>query len=141
GTANDWGYSVRQTSDGGYILTGYTQSFGAGLADVYLIKIDSTGIPLWTKSYGGIYIDGMSDVQQTNDGGYIMVGETESFGAGGFHDTYLIKLNSNGGLSWSKTFGGIGDDWGESVNQTTDGGYIIVGSSNSFGGGSYDFYL
>src|SRR2546430_2035835 len=90
GTEDDGGYSVKQTADGGYIIAGYTQSFGAGNEDVYLVKIDANGDSLWTKTYGGTNNDRGYSVLETTDGGYIIAGLTYSFGAGA-SDVYLIK--------------------------------------------------
>jgi len=141
GGANfDCGFSVQQTSDGGYIIAGSTSSFGAGYDDVYLIKTNASGDTLWTRTYGGTSSDEGLSVQQTSDGGYIIAGPTTSFGAGSF-DAYLIKTNASGDTLWTRTYGGVGDDEGYSVQQTTDGGYIIVGPTTSFGAGGYDVYL
>jgi len=139
GSSGDYGYSVRQTTDGGYIIAGHTQSFGAGGIDVYLIKTDSIGNMIWTKTYGGSSSDYGYSVRQTTDGGYIIVGYTESFGTGG--DVYLISTDANGNLLWTKAFGGSGTDHGWSVRQTTDGGFIITGSTESFGAGNKDVFL
>jgi hypothetical protein len=140
GTDYDWGNSVQQTSDGGYIIAGVTYSSGAGSADVYLIKTDSKGNLQWEKTFGGINVDWGYSVQQTSDGGYIIVGETES-SVSGSYDVYLIKTDSAGNLEWEKTFGGTNDDWGYSVQQTSNGGYIIAGGTYSSVTGSYDVYL
>ena len=141
GTSNDWGTSVQETSDGGYIIAGSTYSFGAGFNDIYLIKTTSSGDTLWTRAFGGTSYEGGSSVQQTiPDGGYIIAGVTNSFGAG-FYDAYLIKTNAGGDTLWTKTFGGTSDDDGYSVQETTDGGYILSGSTYSFGEGMDDVYL
>jgi hypothetical protein len=131
--------SVQQTTDGGYIITGQTQSFGAGLFDVYLIKTDVAGNVLWTKTFGGIYFNGSYSTEQTTDGGFIIAGYTNSFGAG--HDVYLIKTDTNGDTLWTKTFGGTGNDVGMSVQQTSDGGYIVTGYTENPGADSADVYL
>jgi uncharacterized delta-60 repeat protein len=134
------GWSVQQTSDGGYIIAGWTESFGAGMYDVYLIKTNASGDTLWTRTYGDTSMDAGRSVQQTSDGGYVITGWTHSFGAGGF-DVYLIKTNSTGDTLWTRTYGGTNDDEGYSVQQASDGGYIIAGNTHSFGAGGYDVYL
>jgi len=144
GANEDYGYSVQQTSDSGYIITGETTSFGhPPFTDVYLIKTNSYGYPLWTKTYGGTNWDGGRSVQQTSDGGYIIAGYTYSFGPGtpDYSNVYLIKTNASGDTLWTKTYGGIYTDSGCSVQQTSDKGYIIAGFTNSFGAGNYDVYL
>lgn len=140
GVSNEYAYSVRQTSDGGYIVTGYTWSYGAGQADVYLVKTDVNGNALWTQTYGGSGFDAGFEVRQTSDGGYIVAGWTTSYGAGGY-DLYLVKTNSSGAVSWSRTYGGYDNDRAYSVEQTSDGGYIVAGGTSSYGAGNSDFYL
>lgn len=95
GASDDIGYSVQQTNDGGYIIAGWTQSFGAGNSDGYLLKTNEAGDILWTKTFGGIGWDDCYSVQQTNDDGFIIAGQTNSFGAGN-NDVYLVKTNMDG---------------------------------------------
>jgi uncharacterized protein YuzE len=140
GTGDDRAYSVQQTSDGGYIVTGFTYSFGAGLTDVFLIKTDANGNIIWAKTYGGASDDRNLAVRQTSDGGYIVVGRTTSFGAGNW-DIFLIKTDANGNIIWAKTYGGANIEAGYSVQQTSDGGYIVAGETSSFGAGGSDFFL
>jgi len=136
----DEGYSVQQTADGQYIVAGYTESFGAGSMDFYLLKIDADGDTLWTRTYGGSGRDEGRSVHQTTDGGYIIAGYSWSFGAGQ-SDFYLVKTDANGDTLWTHTYGGTRWDYGRSVDQTTDGGYIVTGYTDSFGAGGTDLYL
>jgi hypothetical protein len=140
GSDNDYGHSVRQTADGGYIIIGETWSFGAGEIDVYLIKTDENGAVVWEKTFGGSDSDLGFSVFNTPSGDFIIVGETQSYGAGQ-QDVYLIKTDENGVVIWEKTFGGSDNDLGYSVQQTTDRGYIIAGITSSYGSGAYDVYL
>jgi uncharacterized delta-60 repeat protein len=140
GTDWDEAYSVQQTSDGGYIVAGWTSSFGAGGSDIFLIKTDANGNIQWAKTYGGTREDYGFSVQQTSDGGYIVAGYTDSFGAG-YEDIFLIKTDANGNVQWAKTYGGTYEDYAYSVQQTSDGGYIVAGGTYSFGTGSSDFFL
>lgn len=135
----DWGRSVAQTPDGGYILAGYTNSFGAGSDDIYLVRTDAAGDTLWTKTYGGVDYDRASSLELAGTG-YILVGWTMSFGAGS-RDVYFMKLDSLGDTLWTKTYGESAKDEGSSFEHTTDGGYIIVGLTRSYGSGFDDFYL
>ena len=140
GSGDDYAFSIQQTTDGGYIVAGYTSSFGEGNYDFYIIKLDANGNKLWEKTFGGSYNDKAYSIQQTTDGGYIVAGSTISFGEGG-SDVYVIKLDKNGDKVWEKTFGGIADDEAKSIQQTTDGGYIVAGYTFSFGEGGSDVYV
>jgi len=119
---------VRQTSDGGFVITGWASSFGAGSSDAWLVKLDADGETEWKRTYGGAESDGGDCVDQTADGGYVIAGTTHSFGASGGSDIWLIKTDSLGVKEWWKTFGGPYNDWGSSVQQTDDGGFIVVGT-------------
>lgn len=140
GPMDDWGQSVQQTSDGGYIVTGTTESFGAGAGDIYLIKTDQFGDTMWTKTYGDIAADYGSSVLQNTNGEYIILGSTEHSG-GGNMDFYLLKTDVDGDTLWTRTYGGMDWDWGYSVKQTSDDGYIVVGTTYSFGAGNSDVWL
>jgi hypothetical protein len=140
GSNNDEAFSIEQTKDGGYIVAGLTNSFGAGDWDVYIIKLDGNGNKVWEKTYGGSNNDGAYSIQQTNDGGYIVAGWSNSFGVG-YADVYVIKLDGNGNKVWEKTYGGSDYDGAYSIEQTKDGGYIVAGLTNSFGAGDWDVYI
>lgn len=140
GSGLDCNNEVQQTYDEGYIIVGYTTSYGNGSIDVWLIKTDQYGYIEWDKTFGGNNRDSGHSVQQTSDGGYVIVGSTDSYGIGEL-DVWLLKTDSNGNKEWSKTFGGNKYDTGKSVQQTTDGGYIIAAETSSFGSGGSDVWL
>jgi hypothetical protein len=128
GSRMDQGYSVRQTTDGGYVIAGRTESFGKGKDDVYLIKTDNNGNMVWSRTFGGKSRDQGNSVRRTVDGGYILAGSTCGY-SGTNSDVYLIKTDAEGREVWHKTFGGKFGDYGRSVQQTTDGGYIVAGNT------------
>ncbi len=140
GVGNDYGSSIIQTSDGGYAVTGYETSFGAGGSDMFIVKYTSDGTLSWNKTWGGVGIDNGNSIIQTNDGGYAVTGYTENFGAG-VNDMFIVKYTSDGTLSWNKTWGGVGNDYGSSIIQTSDGGYSIASFTTSFGLGANEVLL
>ncbi|MES2138281.1 MAG: PKD domain-containing protein [Bacteroidota bacterium] len=144
GGTNDYGLYVQQTSDGGYIVTGFMSGLGFGAEDVALIRTDTNGNLLWQKEYGGAGSEWGSYVEQTSDGGYKIAGYTNSFGAGGF-DLYVLKVDGSGNLQWSKTYGGVGAEgssqWGISGKITTDGGFMLCGNTTTYGAGGNDVMM
>jgi hypothetical protein len=130
--------SLQQTSDEGYIIAGWVRSGNEG--DIILIKTNEYGGQQWERRFGGNKTDIASFVRQTSEGGYIILGNTGSFGAG-MSDFYLLKTNEYGEELWSKTFGGPSSDNAQSVQQTSDGGYIMAGYTGSFGAGNWDGYV
>ena len=119
-SSGDGGWSVDETDDGGYIITGYTQSLGSGRKDLWLLKTDGQGSKIWDKTFGGREDDVGMSVLQSRDGGYIVAGRTASFGKGG-DDIWLLKTDSLGEEQWNETFGGKQDDAGFQVVELTDG--------------------
>jgi uncharacterized delta-60 repeat protein len=136
----DYATSIHQTSDGGYIVAGITSSFGAGGSDFWVLKLNTDGTVSWQKTYGGAKNEWAHSIQQTSDGGYIVAGLTGSFGAGS-GDFWVLKLNSDGTVSWQKTYGGASGDAAYSIQQTSDGGYIVAGETDSFGAGGRDAWV
>jgi hypothetical protein len=124
GTDDDRGYSLCRTSDGGFIITGYTNSFENESYVLYLIKTDAKGDTQWTRTFTDKGDDVGYSVKQTPDGGYIVVGETGKYPK---MDILLLKTDPKGELLWKKRFGGPDDDSGYSVCVTNDGGIILVG--------------
>jgi len=138
GTSDDECRSIQQTSDGGYVVAGYTESFAYGLWDFAIYKLDSNGNKVWFKHYGGTGNDQGWSIQQTSDGGYIVAGDTNSYTYGN-SDIAIYKLNSSGNKVWFKHYGGTGNDYGSSIQQTSDGGYIVAGYTSSYTYGNQDF--
>ena len=131
---------ILQTSDGGYIISGTTESYGFGGSDIWLIKTDPTGLMEWDTYFGGSNTDQGGAIQQMTDGGYIIIGNSD-FSGDGNQDIWLIRTNSLGDSLWTKTFGGAGLDLGADVQILEDGGFILLGSTESFGNGSSDIWL
>jgi len=138
GAKDDVAYSV--TSSGGdYVITGSTASYGAGGSDLWVLKMNDEGNVLWNITVGGSKNDLGKETASTADGGFIIVGDTSSYGAG-WTDVWLVKLSEDGSISWNQTYGGSGNDSGRSVKETTDG-YIVAGNSDSFGSNLIEGYI
>ena len=145
GEAFDRSFSIRQTTDGGYVVAGCSSSFDDNwIHDAWILKLDMLGNVVWEKAYGGEEYDRVSAIRQTLDGGFITTGYTESFGAGD-RDIWVLKLDAGGNVEWEKTYGGPeADAWHDSacdVRQTPDGGYIVGGETSSFGMAFHDIWL
>ncbi len=139
GVYNESAGSMARLSTGDLVLCASTFSYGAGDHDVYLIKTDSIGTVDWSYTFGGSGTEYGRDIQATADGGFIIAGSTTSYGAGN-RDIYLLKIDSAGTELWYQTFGGTAHDDAYSVRETYDGGFIVCGTTESFGTGT-DMYL
>ncbi len=128
-SSGDGGWSVDEAKEGGYIVAGYTQSFGSGRKDLWLVRTDDQGKEIWDETYGGAEDDVGTSVIQTKDGGFVTAGRTSSYGNGG-DDIWLLKVNLHGEEVWSKTFGGQKDDAAFQVVELADG-YALVGRTES----------
>ncbi|MFW9800290.1 MAG: hypothetical protein ACFFD9_07635, partial [Candidatus Thorarchaeota archaeon] len=136
----DVGARFVECSDGGYAIVGTTSSFGAGNSDVWLVRTDSTGKMMWNQTYGGASSDVGRALVELSDGGFALLAETESFGAGQW-DFWLLRTDENGNLLWNRTYGGDLRDHGTSILQHIDGGLVLMGMTTSFGGADKDMWL
>jgi hypothetical protein len=158
GTGTEWPYAINTTSDNGFIIAGKTLSNNGdvtgfqGLSDYWIVKTDSVGMLQWQKTLGGTATEEAHSIQQTFDGGYIVVGWSNSLdgdvtGNHGVDDVWVVKLSNNGSIEWQKTLGGTNTDWAWSIKQIADSNYVIVGSTFSNDGdvsgnhGDYDVWL
>tara|TARA_B100000508_G_scaffold137355_2_gene131763 strand:- start:59565 stop:63446 length:3882 start_codon:yes stop_codon:yes gene_type:complete len=158
GSGGDYAESAQQTTDGGYIVSGRSGSYDGDITnfnggeDYWLLKLDPMGNILWEKSFGGSWDDRAFSIQQTSDNGYIVAGQSESIdgdisGNNGNFDFWVVKLDVSGNISWENTLGGSASDSGRSIQQTSDGGYIVGGTANSNNGdvsvnyGGNDYWL
>ncbi|MEO0249650.1 MAG: hypothetical protein ABIN58_08980 [candidate division WOR-3 bacterium] len=141
GPLDDYAQSVIQTSDTGFAVVGISNSYGSGNGDCILLKLSSTGNLSWARTYGGARLDLASDLIETSDGGLLIAGYSFSFSNPENSDLALIRTNSSGWPSWTRLFGGVNSDYAKSIAGTTDGNYVVVGSTYSFGSGQYDFLV
>lgn len=140
GNGYDEGNDVKQTLDGGYIITGSTSSIGQGNTDMYLLKLDSMGQVTFQKTFGGVSNEIGKSIVQLADSSYVMAGYTSSSGVGGY-DMFLVKADKTGNLIWQKTYGGSDWDFANSMDTTADGGFIIAGTTYSYGKGNADGFV
>lgn len=158
GSGEDIATDVKQTTDGGYVVAGYSNSSDSlvsgnhGGNDFWIVKLDANGVQVWQKSFGGTSDDRAIAIQQTIDGGYVVTGHSNSKDANltnnnGNNDIWVIKLSSTGNLDWQKSFGGSGNDYATAVLQAMDGGYLVGGYTFSVDGdvtndhGNNDYWL
>ncbi len=145
GSNHDWANSIEQTNDGGYIITGWSASNDGDVSgnhggdDCWVVKLDNVGNILWQNSFGGTGNETATSIHQTNDGGYIFAGYSNSDNGDvtenkGSNDFWIVKLNENGNIQWQKSFGGTAKDDAFSIQQTIDDGYIVAGTSGSING-------
>lgn len=139
GASGDVAYCLQLTADGGFVMAGYTESSGSD-GDVLLYKVDSYGNTMFWRTYGGVHQDVAWSVCQTRDRGYVVVGSTRSYGAG-VEDVYMIRTDASGDILWTRTYGGAGSDIGYSVQETSDSGFVIAGSTSSDSSRYIDLYL
>jgi hypothetical protein len=140
GPGNDFGWDIRRTRDGGYIVVGFTNSFGAGGDDVYVIRTDAEGAALWTRTYGGTGDELAWAFHETSDGEYVIAAQTTSYGAGE-RDLYLIRIDAGGGVVWTHTAGGPGIDRVFGTEPTSDGGSVFAGITSNEAAGPLDATL
>lgn len=164
GTSPDFASSIQQTMDGGFIVAGYSKSNNGDVTghhgttatnDYWVVKLDSLGTIEWEKSLGGTLTEFGTSIQQTADSGFVVAGwslsndgdVTGHHGGSNTYDYWVVKLSATGSLTWQKSLGGNGFDYANSIQQTTDGGYIVAGGSSSNDGdvsgnhGSNDFWI
>lgn len=158
GTGDDYACSIQQTNDGGYIVAGYTNSNNGdvtgnhGNNDYWVVKLSATGTIEWQKTLGGTQNEYAYSIQRTSDGGYVVAGNTTSTNSdvtanNGGSDIWIVKLSSTGSIQWQKTLGGTVNDFAKSIQQTTDGGYIVAGYAASIDGdvtgvqGGFDYWV
>jgi hypothetical protein len=158
GSLEDVALGIQQTTDGGYIVAGYTKSTDGDVTvnhggfDYWIIKLNATGTIQWQKTLGGTGQDHATCIQQTADGGYIVAGSSNSYDGDvaenlGSYDFWVVKLDATGTIQWKKSLGGTYSDEAQSIQQTADGGYIVAGNTDSADGdvsgyhGSYDYWV
>jgi hypothetical protein len=141
GVSYESAHGACETSDSCYVIAGYTESFGAGGKDIYLLKLDSDGVVQWTHTYGGPLQDCAYAVCETQDGGLAVVGYRDGPSGWVKGDLWILKMNASGDTAWTKTYGGVGQDYGISIQETSDNGFVMGGVNSSVSAGGKDVWL
>lgn len=141
GAKDEEAYAIISTPDGGFAISGWTESFGAGSRDIWLVKTDSKGIMEWNETYGDDGSQGAGFVIKTSDNGYLLASSTRPLGINQDSDMWIIKTDVSGVALWNETYGGEENDYGHSVVSTADGGFAVAGSTESHGEGEKDAWL
>ncbi len=140
GSADEAFYGAAPTSDGGYVAWGWTRSSGAGDFDAWLVRLGPSGDVVWQRTYGGPLDDTLSGVLLLDDGGFLALADTNSFGQGGY-DAWVLRLDASGNVLWQRTYGGPGDEWAGLGTPAGDGGFILSGYTDSSGAGQQDVWV
>jgi hypothetical protein len=140
GNGKEVGYSLVETSDGGFAIAGDAGSFGAGDGDFWLVKTDVNGNMEWNQTYGGVGYESAKALIKASDGGFALAGN-KHYSDYLECDFWLVKTDRYGNMEWNKTYGGSGFDSANSLIETSEGGYVLAGTTSSFGAGETDFWL
>jgi len=140
GTDDDWAFDVIECADGGLLVGAITYSFGNGWGDIWLIRTDEDGNPQWSQAYGGTDGDYGDTILELDDGGFLVAGYTNSFGAGGY-DAWLLRVDTDGNHLWNQTFGGPGNDWCFDAVECSTGGFALIGTTENYGASGRDLWL
>ena len=140
GESDDDAYAITLTADGGFVVAGGTESYGAGRSDFYMLKFDGKGKFLWDKIYGEDNEDVIHAITPTPEGGFVVAGKTGSFGSK-HSDIDIIKYDKKGNQVWHRIYGFKSKEWANSITRISGGGYLVAGTTKSFGFGKFDFYL
>ena len=139
---DDYGYSIVQTRNQDFLITGYSQGFGAGNTGVYVVRTDVDGRKVWERLYDEGHISYGYSIIETDDDAFLIVGQITNVPQNNQSDVFLLKIDNRGELIWTKQFGGAGNDAGfRIIPSQAGGGYLIVGRTASFGNGGNDAYL
>ncbi|MFO7924683.1 MAG: hypothetical protein R6U58_13425 [Bacteroidales bacterium] len=142
GYSNDVGYHLSETSDGGFILIGYTEDIASGSTDILIVKTDPDGEMIWSRTHGGSGDDVGTYITETDDG-YIYTGYTNSYSKPGqsMSNIFIAKTNTNGRLTFPITYGSMGDDSGKSIISVPEGGYVVLGTTTNTSTNTRNIYL